>query len=277
MSYKFELTCLSWECEGQTIRTYDGLKQAYEDLGNIEECPECGEVFKITENHISVRGTGTEISKNLGSLQKPSIIHKTIMTTFSDSDLGKIIKAIEFAAFKHRNQRRKGKEKLPYINHPIEILGILWRIGLVRYIPILIAAILHDIIEDTDTKPEEISSRFGHEVLNLVLEVTDDKSLPKEERKRLQIENAPSKSTGAKLIKIADKISNVSSWPDWPKQRFVEYLDWTENVMKGLRGTNLELENYYDLALNRSREKVAKEYTDEYSTKCCDLKTTKNE
>lgn len=274
MSYKFELTCLSWECEGQTIREYDGLKQAYEDLGNIEECPECGEMFKITENHIFVRGIGTKISMNIGSLQEPC---KTIVTTFSDNDLGKIIRALEFSAFKHRNQRRKGKEKIPYINHLIEVLNILWRIGHIRYIPILIAVILHDIIEDTDTKPEEISSIFGKEVLNLVLEVTDDKSLPKEERKRLQIENAPNKSTGAKLIKIADKISNVSSWPDWPKQRFVEYLDWTEKVMKGLRGTNLELENYYDLALNRTREKVANEYTDEYSADCCNEKIIKNE
>ena len=277
MSYKFELICLSWECEGQTIKAYSGMKQAYEDLENIEECPECGEIFKITENHISVRGTGTKISRNLGSLQEPSIIHKTIMATFSDRDLGQIIMALEFSAFKHRNQRRKCKDKLPYINHPIEVLGILWRIGLVRYIPILIAAILHDILEDTDTKPEEISSRFGQEVLNIVLEVTDDKSLPKEERKRLQIENAPNKSTEAKLVKIADKISNITSWPDWPKERFVEYLDWTEEVMKGLKGTNLELDTYYDLALNRTREKVANEYTDEYSAKCCDIKTTNNE
>lgn len=269
MSYKFKLICLSWECEGQSIRVYDGIKQAYEDLGNIEECPECGEIFKITENHIAVRGTGTEISRNIGSLRTIHNIQNQT-TTFSEKDLDQIIKALEFSAFRHRNQKRKGKEKLPYINHLIDTFGILWRIGKIRYIPILVAMILHDIIEDTDTMSEEISSLFGQEVLELVLEVTDDKSLPKEERKRLQIESAPNKSTGAKLIKIADKISNISSWPDWPKQRFTEYLDWTEEVMKGLRGTNLELEKYYDLALNISRDKVAKVYTDEYSTKCCD-------
>jgi len=263
VSYKFELICLSWECEGQSIKSYEGMKQAYEDLGNIGECPECGQEFKITENHIFVRGTGTEISRNLGSLEKPCIIHKTIMTTFNDSDLGNVIRAVEFAAFKHRNQRRKGKDKLPYINHPIEGLSILWRIGKVRYIPVLVAIIIHDLIEDTDTKPEEIFSLFGQEVLDLVIEVTDDKSLPKAERKRLQIEDAKDTSFGARLIKIADKISNVNSWPDWPKERFIEYLDWTEKVMEGLRGTNQELEDYYDLSLNRTREKVANENTDE--------------
>lgn len=263
MSYKFELMCLSWECEGHTIKVYENLKQAYEDLGNIEECPECGEEFKITENHIFVRGTGTEISRNLGGSQEPCIICKTIMTTFSDNDLGKIIRAVEFAAFKHRNQRRKDKDNLPYINHPLEALSILWRIGNVRYIPVLISMILHDIIEDTDTKPEEIFSAFGQEVLDLVMEVTDDKSLPKAERKRLQIEEASNKSTGAKLIKMADKISNINSIPNWTKERFSEYLDWSENVMKGLRGVNPGLENYYDISLNRSREKVANWHKDE--------------
>lgn len=273
MSYKFELICLSWECEGQTIREYRDLRQAYEDLENIEECPECGDIFKITENHISVR----EIPRNLRSLQEPYITHKTTMTTFSDKDLDKIIRALEFSASKHRDQRRKEREKIPYINHLIEVLSILWRIGHIRYIPILVAAILHDISKDTDTKHEEISSLFGQEVLSLVLEVTDDKSLSKEERKQLQIEHAPNLSTGAKLIRIADKISNVSSWPNWPKERFVECLDWTEMVMKGLRGTNLELETHYDLALKISREKVANEYTDEYSANCCDMKIIKNE
>ena len=257
MSYKFELMCLSWDCEGQTIKVYEGLKQACEDLGNIEECPECGLEFEITENHIFVRETGTKTFTNLGSRQEPCMIYKPITTTFSDSDLCKIIRAIEFTAFKHRNQRRKDKDEIPYINHSIETLSILWRIGKVRYVPILVAIILHDIIKEADTKPEEILYIFGQEVFDLVMEVTDDKSLPKEEIKRLQIDNAPNKSTGAKLISIADKISNVNSWPDWPKERFAEYLDWTEDVMKGLRNTNQELENYYDIALSRSRQKVA--------------------
>ena len=257
MSHKFELICLSWECEGQTIKVYDGLRQAYEDLGNIEECPECGEEFKITENHIFVRNDEVKVFKNLGREQESCMTHKTIVTTFSDDDLDKIIRAVEFSAIKHRNQRRKDKDKLPYINHPLEALSKLWIIGKVRYIPVLVAEILHDIIEDTDTKPEEIFSLFGQEVLDLVMEVTDDKSLPKAERKRLQIEDAPSRSVGAKLIKIADKISNINSSPDWTKERFIEYLDWTEKVMEGLRGTNQELEDYYDISLNRTREKVA--------------------
>jgi hypothetical protein len=115
----------------------------------------------------------------------------------------------------------------------------------------LLAAILHDTVEDTDTRPEEISHRFGEEVLSLVLEVTDDKNLPKQERKRLQIETAPYKSYGAKLIKLADKTCNVRNLitmppKDWSLERRQEYLLWGEKVVAGLRGTNPALEQYYD-------------------------------
>jgi hypothetical protein len=212
MSYKFELTCLSWECEGQTIREYGGLKQAYEDLGNIDECPECGEIFKITENHISIRWVETQTQRQL---QEPLIIPVSLLATFSDKDLDQIVRALEFSALKLGDHRRNGNEKIPFVNHPIEVFGILWRIGNVRYIPTLVAAILHGIIKDTETDPEEISSLFGQEVLNIVLEVTDDRS-------------CPNMSNGAKLIKIADKISNVSSRQNWTKERFIEYLDCTE-------------------------------------------------
>jgi len=122
---------------------------------------------------------------------------------------GQMFEAIRFAANKHRNQRRRDSAKSPYINHPIEVVQLLWEVGGVRDMHVLSAAILHDTIEDTDTRPEEISDRFGEEVLSLVLEVTDDKSLPKAKRKRLQIETAPHKSYGAKLIKLADKSCNV--------------------------------------------------------------------
>lgn len=178
------------------------------------------------------------------------------MIKYDEKELGLIIKAIKFSADKHSNQRRKDKEATPYINHPIEVVQILWRIGNVRHMPILIGAMLHDVIEDTGTKPDEILTLFGEEILHLVLEVTDDKSLPKAERKRLQIENAPHKSTGAKLINIADKISNVCSQPDWPKERFIEYLDWTEKVMHSLIGTNLELEKYYYAVLEKARVRL---------------------
>ena len=164
---------------------------------------------------------------------------------------GQLLKAIRFSAGKHRNQRRRDSVKSPYINHPIEVVQVLWNVGEVRDVDILIAAILHDTIEDTNTSPEEIRDNFGEKVLSLVLEVTDDKSLPKAERKRLQIETASQKSHGAKLIKLADKCSNIRDLlalppENWSLERRQEYLLWSEQVVAGLRGTNPALEEYYD-------------------------------
>jgi guanosine-3',5'-bis(diphosphate) 3'-pyrophosphohydrolase len=121
-----------------------------------------------------------------------------------------LLAALKFAAHKHSRQRRKDLEATPYINHPIEVAEVLGRIGGITDLPTLQAAILHDTIEDTETSPQELEDYFGHEVRLLVQEVTDDKSLPKQERKRLQVEHAPNLSTPAKLIKLGDKICNVS-------------------------------------------------------------------
>lgn len=164
---------------------------------------------------------------------------------------GQLLEAIRFSAEKHRNQRRKDSEQSPYINHPIEVTQLLWEVGGVRDINVLLAAVLHDTVEDTDTRLEEIRDRFGEQVLSFVMEVTDDKDLPKAQRKRLQIETAANKSYGAKLIKLADKSCNVRNLvtmppKDWSLKRRQEYLLWTEKVVAGLRGTNAALEEYYD-------------------------------
>lgn len=169
-------------------------------------------------------------------------------------DTGRLINAVRFSASKHRYQRRKDPAKSPYINHPIEVTQLLWEVGGVREADVLLAALLHDTIEDTQTGPDEIRAQFGAAVLSLVLEVTDDKSLPKQERKRLQVESAPHKSPGAKLIKLADKACNVRDIvampPEtWPLERRREYLLWTEKVVAGLRGVNPGLEEYYDREL----------------------------
>jgi len=171
---------------------------------------------------------------------------------------GQMLEAVRFAADKHRNQRRKDNEKTPYINHPIEVVQLLWQVGGVRDVNVLIAAVLHDTVEDTNTRPDEIKDRFGDDVLAFVLEVTDDKSLPKGERKRLQVVNAPHKSHGAKLIKLADKACNVRNLvtmppDDWSLERKQEYLLWGEKVVAGLRGTNAALEEYYDHELSSGK------------------------
>jgi len=178
-----------------------------------------------------------------------------------DESTGLILKALRFASEKHNDQRRKDARASPYINHPIQVVEILWQLGDVRDSTLLVASILHDTIEDTGTQPEEIKTEFGQDVLALVLEVTDDKSLPKQERKQLQVEHAPHKTYKAKLLKLADKISNVqdiiTSPPrDWSLERQREYLLWTEKVVAGLRGVNENLERHYDDLLIKGKESL---------------------
>ena len=169
-----------------------------------------------------------------------------------------LLKALHFAADKHRDQRRKDIEASPYINHPIEVAELLARVGDVQDLVTLQAAILHDTLEDTKTTVEELDAAFGADVRHVVEEVTDDKRLPKVERKRLQIEHAPHLSSRAKLVKLADKISNVRAVTqtppaNWPLSRRQEYLDWTEKVVAGLRGCNPQLEKLYDEVLSQGR------------------------
>jgi GTP diphosphokinase / guanosine-3',5'-bis(diphosphate) 3'-diphosphatase len=180
-----------------------------------------------------------------------------------EKDFEQFLQALRFAAQKHRDQRRKDSAHSPYINHPIAVAEILWRIGGVRDTTTLVAALLHDTVEDTGTSPDEISTRFGEVVRDLVMEVTDDKSLPKARRKELQVEHAPHKSPQAKQIKLADKINNVvdityTPPSDWSKERLIEYLDWTQRVVNGLRGQNSALEAEYDRVLAEGKAALEK-------------------
>jgi guanosine-3',5'-bis(diphosphate) 3'-pyrophosphohydrolase len=178
------------------------------------------------------------------------------------AEITAMLKAVHFAADKHRDQRRKDADASPYINHPIEVAELLARIGGVTDIVTLQAAILHDTLEDTETTREELDAAFGAEVRYVVEEVTDDKTLEKVDRKRLQIEHAPYVSAAAKLVKLADKIANVRAVTEtppakWSMQRRREYLDWSEQVVAGLRGCNPELEKLYDTVLAEGRRALA--------------------
>lgn len=173
-------------------------------------------------------------------------------------DVARLLEALRFSAEKHRHQRRKDREASPYINHAIEVAEVLATVGGVTDVTTLVAAVLHDTVEDTDTTPDEIERRFGHDVRVLVAEMTDDKLLDKDIRKQLQIDHAAAASHRAKLIKMADKICNVrdiSHAPPagWTLKRRREYLDWTEKVVNGCRGANGELERYYDTILAEGR------------------------
>ncbi len=149
-----------------------------------------------------------------------------------------LIDAVAFAAQRHANQTRKGDAGEPYVNHVIEVAGILSATDVRNDIGLLMAALLHDTIEDTDTTEHDLSTIFGADVTALVIEATDDKTLKKDERKRLQVERAPHKSSRARLLKTADKISNLrsiaSSPPSgWHPHRMTEYVNWAEAVVSG--------------------------------------------
>lgn len=171
--------------------------------------------------------------------------------------LRRLVGAVAFAAEKHRHQRRKDAEASPYINHPIALADVLANEGGIDDEVVLVAAILlHDTVEDTETTGDELVRLFGAAVAGVVLEVTDDKSLPKAERKRRQIEHAPALSDRAKLVKLADKICNlrdIAARPpaDWSTQRRREYFRWAKAVVDGLRGIHPPLESLFDAIHDR--------------------------
>jgi guanosine-3',5'-bis(diphosphate) 3'-pyrophosphohydrolase len=157
------------------------------------------------------------------------------------SELALLLKALAFAAHKHRDQRRKDPEASPYINHPIALADVLVNEGGVSDVEVLCAALLHDTVEDTATTPKELEEAFGPRIARIVAEVTDDKALSKAERKRLQIEHAARLSREAKLVKLADKICNLRDVAErppasWDLARRREYFDWAKRVVDGLRG-----------------------------------------
>lgn len=180
------------------------------------------------------------------------------------SDVTRLLEAASFAARKHRDQRRRDAEASPYINHPLAVARVLAAEGGVTDEELLVAALLHDTVEDTQTTCEELEREFGPVVAGLVVEVTDDKDLPKTVRKELQVRHAPRASDVAKQLKIADKICNVrdiaSSPPaSWSTQRRSEYLDWAARVVEGCRGVNPRLDRLFDEALAEARSSMRKE------------------
>jgi GTP diphosphokinase / guanosine-3',5'-bis(diphosphate) 3'-diphosphatase len=176
------------------------------------------------------------------------------------STASRLLAAAIFSADRHRDQRRKGARETPYINHPLEVAERIVRIGGIDDIEVLVAAILHDTIEDTETEAEEIEHLFGARVAALVLEVTDP-PLTQAERKRLEIEHAPNLTPEAKLIKLSDKISNVADTESnppasWSRQRRRDYLDFAEQIAIGCRGINAALDAEFARVLAQARDLI---------------------
>jgi guanosine-3',5'-bis(diphosphate) 3'-pyrophosphohydrolase len=184
------------------------------------------------------------------------ITHHPSPITAAAEGLPLIVRALEFAANKHRDQRRKDAQASPYINHPIALANVLVHEGQVSDPVVLSAALLHDTVEDTQTTEAELREVFGEKIAGIVLEVTDDKNLLKAERKRLQIEHAAHISREAKLVKLADKICNVRDVSDhppakWDLARRREYFEWAKAVVDRMRGIHPQLERRFDEAYAR--------------------------
>lgn len=167
------------------------------------------------------------------------------------SALQKIMAAASFAAQKHAQQKRKGALGEPYINHLLEVAELVAASSDVLDTNLVIAALLHDTVEDTGVTLQELENSFGSDVASLVAEVTDDKSLPKETRKKLQVETAHKKSNRAQTLKIADKISNLRSIltsppVNWNLERKQQYFEWARQVISGIQEPNPYLKAEFD-------------------------------
>jgi guanosine-3',5'-bis(diphosphate) 3'-pyrophosphohydrolase len=178
--------------------------------------------------------------------------------SLQQNPLAVVAAALAFAANKHRDQRRKDAVASPYINHPIALMNVLVNEGQVTEPDVLCAAILHDTIEDTETTEAELKHAFGDKIASIVLEVTDDRALPKAQRKQAQVEHSPHISREAKLVKLADKICNLrdilnSPPAGWAAERKQEYFDWAAQVVAGLRGVHPGLERAFDEVREQQR------------------------
>lgn len=169
----------------------------------------------------------------------------------------RLLDACDYAARQHAGQRRKGAAAEPYVNHVIEVAARVARSPHADE-TLIIGALLHDVVEDTGATAADVAERFGVDVAALVMEVTDDKSLPKPRRKQVQEETVAGKSAHARRIKLADKASNLMALCDsppahWPVRRIVDYVLWAERVIAGCRGIDVVLEAGFDAAAARAR------------------------
>ena len=170
-----------------------------------------------------------------------------------------ITHALRFAAERHSSQRRKGQAKEPYVNHLAEVSELVADATEGKDANLIAAALLHDTIEDTETSSDELVATFNNDIAQLVADVTDDKSLPKQDRKHLQVVNSRAQNMRVKLLKLADKTSNLRSLANsppenWNTERKQAYIDWAIKVAAGLKGVNPWLEERFDEALRRAQK-----------------------
>lgn len=146
-------------------------------------------------------------------------------------DTPRLLQALDFAAQRHSAQRRKGPDAAPYVNHLIEVAMLVSSVAGIQDTDVLIAAVLHDVLEDTPTTAEEVTERFGHRVCQFVQALSDDKSLPRKRRRQITLEHLPEMEAFVKVVKLADLTSNIKLLPQsWSLEHRLEYLEWSESA-----------------------------------------------
>ncbi|EFO18322.1 hypothetical protein LOAG_10172 [Loa loa] len=167
-----------------------------------------------------------------------------------------IIEAVDLAARRHRQQRRKDAAQTPYVNHPIGVAYILTSEGQITDTTTIIAAILHDIVEHTKTTDEEIRKMFGDEIADIVKECTMVRSMKREARMKSELEKASKLSHKAKLVQLADKLNNIRDIErgtplGWTKQHVTEYIIFAKDLLSKIRGIHGPLESALDDIINK--------------------------
>jgi (p)ppGpp synthase/HD superfamily hydrolase len=188
------------------------------------------------------------------------VLWKIYQKTDRDFDIHTLLKAVSFAAIKHQGQTRKDLHCTPYIIHPIGVSRILWEEGKIRSANVLVAALLHDTLEDTETTPTELEHLFGPRVYSTVTEVTNDPLLTSLENKQRQVDHGPFLSMDAKLVKLADRIYNIRDMKnsDWNEEKIQNYKSWGSKLLKALNGTNKRLERTLQIEIkSKESEKIS--------------------
>lgn len=226
-------------------------------------------IFRLKMHFSNVRNVLSDrVQGNLSTLEAFDDFVKELLHTrledqsVSETEIYRILHAMEFAAKRHETQTRYNVQKTPYIIHPLHVAYHLLTLGHVHDTEILMAALLHDTIEDTQTSLEELRNEFGYRVEKLVQELSDDKSLSQKERKRLQIQNASKKSLEASLIVLADKLSNLSDLlenppVDWNQDRIMNYFLWAQEVVRHLPPVNPMLSAAIDEIIEKYWKRLA--------------------
>lgn len=207
----------------------------------------CGQIEANMEPQISA--CRVELQQHASDNPKVMQMFDETVSLWQDinpNDLAILLKAVAFAAAKHEGGSRKDAAATPYIVHPIGVARSLWEEGGVRSVNVLVAALLHDTLEDTETTPEEIENLFGKRVRKTVQELSNDPNLSRDENKQRQVDHAPGMSLNAQLVKLADRLYNIRDLrnppPKWSRAQVLDYLGWGEKLLKVLKGTNSALE-----------------------------------